>query len=396
VSGTAELNLEAEAASLRQDWKRFVAGVFLFGFGFAMYNGVFQNFFKEAVGAKEFDLGLLESLREVPGLLTALTAGLLAAIAEARVAAIGLAITAFGIAATGSFPVMGFIIGISIFWSIGFHLYATMQSPITLALAKGKEGGRHLGNMSSVGAVATIGGLGTAYILSQLLPKGTYQPYFWIAGVSILGAAWCIGTLSHHSAGGKRQPIVFRKEYGLFYLLSFLEGSRRQIFSIFASFTLILIYKVPVQNMLALQFLNAILIAITAPKMGRIIDKHGERGPLLYYGLGLVFVFVGYATIKRIEVLYFLFILDNVLFTFGNGFTTYLHRIARPGELTPCVSMGITMNHVAAVTVPVGGAYLWKMAGNYQAPFWVGVVIACGSLIATRFIPDRPAAPVEA
>jgi len=110
----------------------------------------------------------------------------------------------------------------------------------------------------------------------------------------------------------------------------------------------------------------------------------------------LVFVFVGYATIKRIEVLYFLFILDNVLFTFGNGFTTYLHRIARPGELTPCVSMGITMNHVAAVTVPVGGAYLWKMAGNYQAPFWVGVVIACGSLIATRFIPDRPAAPVEA
>jgi MFS family permease len=378
-----------EAVPLQQDWRRFKAGVFLFAFGFAIYNGVFQNFFKDAVGAKEFDLGLLESLREVPGLLTALTAGLLAAVAEARVSAIGLAITAFGIAATGSFPVLPFVIGVSIFWSIGFHLYATMQSPITLTLAKGQEGGRHLGKMSGLGAMATIAGLGTALVLAKLLPKGTYQPYFWISGVCILAASFCIGSLSHHAAGGQRQPIVFRREYGLFYLLSFLEGCRRQIFSIFASFTLVLVYKVPVENMLMLQFVNAILIAITAPRMGRIIDKYGERGPLLWYGIGLIAVFVGYATTSVVPVLYALYIVDNVLFTFGNGFTTYLHRIVRPGELTPCVSMGITMNHVAAVTVPVGGAYLWKVAGNYQAPFWVGVAIAVGSVIATRFIPER-------
>jgi len=84
-----------------------------------------------------------------------------------------------------------------------------------------------------------------------------------------------------------------------------------------------------------------------------------------------------------------LFIIDNVLFTFNNAFTTYLHRIVRPGELTPCISMGITFSHVAAVTVPIGGAYLWKMSGNYQLPFWVGVALAIVSLIATRFIPAR-------
>jgi hypothetical protein len=82
-----------------------------------------------------------------------------------------------------------------------------------------------------------------------------------------------------------------------------------------------------------------------------------------------------------------LFLIDNVLFSFGVGFTTYLHRIVRENELTPCLAMGTTMNHIAAVTVPVGGAWLWKHYNNYQLPFWVGVAIAAVSLIATRWLP---------
>jgi hypothetical protein len=379
-----------EEASLARDWRKFTALTFLFGFGFAVYNGVFQNFLRDVVNARELDLGILESLREVPGLCTALMAGTLVALAESRVAAIGLAITAIGIGATGfmgSFPP---IVAISVFWSIGFHLYATMQSPITLTLAKGKEGGRHLGRMAGIGAMSTIFGLGTAFVLSRILPPHTYMPYFAIAAVAIFISAILCGQLSHHAAGGKRQRIVFRREYGLFYLLTFLEGCRRQIFAIFASFTLILVYKVPVSHMLALQFVNAILISITAPRIGKIVDQKGERGPLTFYTIGLIVVFLGYAAIRRVEALYALYLLDNVLFSFGVGFTTYLHRIVRPGELTPCVSMGITMNHIAAVTVPVGGALLWKASGNYQLPFWVGVGIAVFSLFSTQKLPRGP------
>jgi hypothetical protein len=50
--------------------------------------------------------------------------------------------------------------------------------------------------------------------------------------------------------------------------------------------------------------------------------------------------------------------------------------------------MGVTMNHIAAVTVPIGGAALWKATGNYQLPFWVGVGIAFVSLVATRWLPE--------
>lgn len=380
---------------LARDWRLFTIGVFTFTFGFAIYNGVFQNYLKDVVNARPLDLGILESLRELPGLCTALMAMVLYALAEARVAAIGLLITAIGIASTGFFRELTPVVISSVVWSIGFHLYATMQSPITLTLAKGQEGGRHLGRMTGVGAMATIAALAFAWGVSFVVPRSDYLFYFVVAGVLILVAAVCLLSLSQHAAGGKRQRLIFRREYGLFYWLTFLEGCRRQIFAIFASYTLILVYKVPLDQMLALQLINAILIAITAPRMGRLLDRVGERTPLMIYAVGLIAVFAGYSTVTNVAVLMVLYIIDNVLFTFGAGFTMYLHRIVRPGELTPCVAMGVTMNHIAAVTVPIGGAILWTTTQNYQAAFAVGLVIAVVALISTTRLPFGPAPAKE-
>ncbi|HEY3265277.1 MAG TPA: MFS transporter, partial [Armatimonadota bacterium] len=274
-----------------------------------------------------------------------------------------------------------------VFWSVGFHLYSTVSPAITLALAKGKEGGRHLGRMSAVGSSSTLAALGFAWAVSRLFPRLPYNAYFLLAGASIGAAAILCMRLSTHAEGAPRARLIVRREYALYYLLVFLEGCRRQIFSIFASFALILVYHVPLSTMLALNFLNAILISFTAPRMGRIIDRRGERGPLTLYAVGLILVFAGYATTRSLHVLYGLFLMDNVLFSFNVGFTTYLHRIVRPNELTPCLAMGTTMNHIAAVTVPLGGAWLWSHFHNYQYPFLVGVGIACASLIATRRLP---------
>ena len=376
-----------EEASLRRDWARFTAVTFLFGFGFAVYSGVFQNFMRDELHATQIAFGITESLRELPGLLAALTTATLIAFAESRIAAIGLAITAVGIAVSGFMHALPPLIAITMFWSIGFHLWATVSSAITVALAKGKESGRHLGRMSGIAAMATIGGLGFATLGSWLLPKNAYVPYFVVAGAAILSAAIICASLTHHAHGGERQSMVIRREYWLFYLLTFLEGCRRQIFSIFAGLALIIVYHQDVRAMLLVQLVNSVLITITAPWMGRVIDRVGERGPLTLYAVGLIVVFIGYAVTRSVVSLYALYLIDNVLFSFGVGFTTYLHRIARKGDFTPSLAMGVTMNHIAAVTVPIGGAYLWRASGNYQLPFWVGVGIAAVSLVFTRFLP---------
>lgn len=377
-----------DTRTLRRDWRLFTALTFLFSFGFAIYSGVFQNFLRDVQHVGPMQLGNMEALREVPGFLTAITAGTLVALAESRVAGLGLLIAGVGIGLTGRMPEYSSLVGITVLWSVGFHLYAAMSPAITLTLAKGEEGGRHLGRMSAVGSAAMLAGLGTAWVLKRLIPDLPYNAYFYLAGASIVLAGMLCMALGHHAASGQpRARLILRREYGLFYLLTFLEGCRRQIFLIFASYALILVYRVPLGDMLTLQLVNAVLITVTAPAMGRWVDRAGERKPLTYYGIGLILVFLGYATLRSKEVLFALFLLDNVLTTFSVGFTTYLNRIVRKGELAPCTAMGTTMNHIAAVTVPVGGAWLWQHYQNYQLPFWVGVVVAVVSFIATRRLP---------
>ncbi len=376
---------------LRRDWRFFTALTFCFSFGFSIYSGVFQNFLRETHHIGPMQLGNMEALRETPGLLTALTAGTLVALAESRVAGLGLFIAGIGIGLTGRMPSYALLVGVTVLWSVGFHLYSAMAPAIILTLAKGEEGGRHLGRMGAVGSTATLGGLGTAWVLRRLAPQLPYDAYFLIAGASVaLAGALCMGLGHHATSGEKRARLILRREYGLFYLLTFLEGCRRQIFYIFASYALILVYHVPLRHMLTLQLVNALLITVTAPAMGRWVDRAGERRPLTFYGIGLILVFLGYATLRSVGALYALFLLDNVLTTFGVGFTTYLNRIVRRGELAPCVAMGTTMNHIAAVTVPVGGAWLWERFHNYQLPFWVGVGVAILSFIATRRLPHGP------
>src|SRR5204862_550329 len=127
-------------------------------------------------------------------------------LAESRVAAIGLLITAVGIGLTGMFEHFAPLVAITVFWSIGFHLWATVSNAITLSLAKGKEGGRHLGKMSSVGAIATITALGLSWVFSLVVPKPGqttwfYPVYFALAGVLIMGSSILSTRLSTHADG---------------------------------------------------------------------------------------------------------------------------------------------------------------------------------------------------
>lgn len=382
---------------LRRDWTFFVLLTFLFGFGFAINNGSFQNYFNSVFQTDRMPLmlGALESLREVPGLLAALLAGTLVALAESKVAGLGLGVCAVGIGLTGFTQSYAALVLVNVFWSIGFHLYVSMQSAITLALSKGREGGRHLGRMAGVSGLSTISGLGFALLLRKLFPAAPYSVYFVIAGCFIMAAAVLCASLSAHAEGGKRQPIVLRREYKLYYWLIFLEGCRRQVFGTFAGIVLIKVFKTPFEQMLLLQFVNSILIFITAPRIGKLIDRVGERKPLTLYAVLLVPTFACYALFTNTAVLYAIYMLDNVLFSFAVGYTTYLNRIVRPGELTPSLTMGTTMNHVAAVTVPFLGAYFWVKTANYTVPFWIGVGVALLALIGTQSLPNEPHRPGE-
>ena len=368
----------------RRDWVLFSALTFCFAFGFAVYGGIFQNYIREVLHAGPEKLGTLESLREVPGLLTAFTAGILASLAETRLAGVALIVCALGVGLTGQTSHYWTLVAITAFWSVGAHLWFSVSPAITLSLARGREGGKYLGRMTGVGSFAVLLALGFTWFAKSNM---SYDSLFKLSGILIFAGAICGLNIRHRALGGARIRLLYRSEYRLYYMITFLEGCRRQIFGTFASFVLIVVFKQDVQTILALSFINAVITMIAGPIFGKWIDRYGERKLMSIYYTSLIFVFAGYALCSRIQVLYGLYILDSLLFCFGMGITTFLHRIARTADLTPSLAMGTTMNHIAAVVVPVTGGILWKTTGNYQIPFFIGIAVVICSLIATQYIP---------
>lgn len=382
---------------LKLDWKLLTLATFLYAFGFSIYNGIFANFMKDRLAATPLQFGGLESIREIPGLCAALMAGILVGLAEARVAALGLAIMAVGIGLTGQFLEYWPLVAITVFWSVGFHTWSSVAPAITLNLSKGIDSGQNLGKINAIYAFANLIALGLAWGLSRLFQAdGTpYRAYFYVAGGTILAASILCMRLSNHASGQERQPIIIRRDYSLFYLLTFLEGCRRQILGTFVFFTLVSHFKLDLVTMLGLQFVSLILTVALSPAIGRWIDRIGERRPLMIYASLLIVIFAGYAIIPNVYILCGLFIVDRVIQAFSVGYSTYLQKIVRPGELTPSVAMGVTMNHIAAVVVPVTGAWLWQKYANYTIPFWIGVGVAIVALFSTRLLPQGRHTPKD-
>ena len=86
--------------------------------------------------------------------------------------------------------------------------------------------------------------------------------------------------------------------------------------------------------------------------------------------------------------LYVLYCIDNLIFFGGIALTTYLHKIAPDDEVKPTLSMGVTMNHVAAVLAPLAGGLVWHFFG-YQVIFYAGALLAFISLVVSQWVdPD--------
>jgi MFS family permease len=80
------------------------------------------------------------------------------------------------------------------------------------------------------------------------------------------------------------------------------------------------------------------------------------------------------------------YVVNGAFAVFSMALTTYVNRIAPPREHTPTLSMGVAMNHVAAVFMPFVGGVLWKFAG-YQWTFFVGAAAAALSVLAALRLP---------
>lgn len=376
--------------SKRRNYALFAAGVFCTSFTFGIHFSIFNNFAVERIGLQPQHLGILESIREVPGLLGVLVGGLIARFPETRMAGFALLLFGVGFIGYSQISTVPFLILSSFVWSIGFHTWYPLADGINLRLAGEQERGRRLGQIRSVGAVATLLGIGTVYLLAR--PLG-YPTMYTLAG--IVGAAGAIGLfamdrdLGHHTL----DRFILKRRYGLFYALHLLDGCRRQIFGTFAVFTLVKVYHVGVQQVAILAMINSLLSFLFGPYVGRFIDRFGERKALTVNYIEMGLVFLGFTTLHTPVFLCALYVVDSFFFLLSMSLNTYISKIADPGDLRPTLSMAVTMNHIAAVVMPLLGGYLWMTAG-YETIFSIGVGLSAIALFIVQGLRIPPLKPV--
>ena len=361
-----------------------VAGV---GFTFAVQMGTNSNFVVDVMGLSGLQQGLLETYRESCGIIALVILAALAGLAEPLIGAAMLVLLGVGLGAYCFVPDYLWLVMASLVWSQGLHVWMPLPRSMTLALAEPGRAGFRLGQLRAAGAVGAAAGLAVAALLR--LTGVTLRPMFLVAGAAaILGAAACLGIPRKIKTPGPR--LIFRRRYGLFYLLSFLEGWRKQIFVAFAGYLLVRKYGTPLEVMLGLWMGIHALMWAASPWVGRLIDRIGERKILVFYFACLTVFFMGYATVPNQYVLCGIYVIDSAFFVLAMALTTYVNRIAPKSEHTQTLSMGVAMNHVAAVTMPLVGGLLWKFAG-YQWVFVVGAVAAAASVPVALCLPRHAA-----
>jgi hypothetical protein len=368
--------------------RSLACAVFGTGVFFGIQTALFYNFIVDRIGIESLELGYMESVREVPGFLNALFTAITIYFAPPIVSGFALIVMGFGMAAYSQANVFLEVLICSFIWSIGFHAWLPLRGAMTLAYSEGTEKGIWLGQLRSVESFATLGAIFLCLFCVDTLE---FEGLFKIGGGIVAIGGVVLMFTSRQLQAERENRLVLRKRYWLYYLLSFLQGCRRQIFITFAIFALVKVYGTDRSMIIRLVLINQVVVLVVAPIAGRLIDKLGERRMLSASYFGLFFVFIGYAVLQNANHLYFLYCIDNFLFIGGIGLTTYLNKIAPQSDLKPTLAMGVTMNHVAAVAVPLIGGLAWKQFG-YQIIFISGAIFVLISLIATQWIKSEPVA----
>ncbi len=351
--------------------------------GLQGYSILFNNYAVEVIRLDGNGVGMIQSVREIPGFLALLAVFLIMIIKEHRLAALSIVLLGFGTGITGLLPSYSGLIFTTLVMSFGFHYYETTNQSLTLQYFSKGTTPIVMGRLRSLAAASSIASGIIIWVLVMFLD---YRETFMVIGalVVIAGLWGLLQDPTHKNLPPQRQKMVLKKKYFLYYILTFLSGARRQIFMVFSIFLLVKYFNFTVQEMTILFIINNTVAWILNPLIGKAIVRFGERRISSIEYIGVIIIFIVYAYTSSKAIAAGMYILDNILFNFSVAIRTYFQKIADPKDISSSMAVGFTINHIAAVFLPALGGYLWMI--NYRIPFIVGAGIGVVSLVAAQFM----------
>lgn len=328
-------------------------------------------------------IGVIQSVREIPGFLALLAVYAILIIREHRLSALSIAVLGVGVAATGFFPGYAGLMMTTLVFSFGFHYYETTNQSLTLQYFDTHTAPLVFGRQRALAAASNIG-IGIFIYVAQ--PYLTYVQLYLLVGMAILlaGGWGLLQDPTHTDIPPQRKQMVFRKRYWLFYTLTFLAGARRQIFIAFSVFLMVRKFSFTVQEVALLFVVNNVINYFISPLIGKSIVRFGERKVLSLEYFSLVLVFLGYAFVESKLIVAVLYILDHIFFNFAIVIRTFFQKMADPRDIAPSMAVGFTINHIAAVVLPALGGLLWMI--DYRIPFVGAAGLSFLSLLFVQLI----------
>ncbi len=358
-------------------------------FSFSAWMSLLNNFVIEAASFNGSQIGILQSLREIPGFLAFTVVLAIAFIAQQRLAYISMILLGSGVMLTGYFPTAIGLYLTTIIMSVGFHYLETLNQSLSLQWLSKDKAPVILGKITAAKSFTGLIAFVLIYIMMKFYSVDYKYVYMVFGGTTLISGILAWFAFEHFKDDiVQEKKLVLKKEYWLFYVLTFFAGARRQIFVVFAGFLLVEKFGVDIHNMVALLFVNSILNMYLAPKIGMFITKFGERITLRLEYIGLILVFISYAFVDNLYIAFFLFVLDHLLFSMAIALKTYFQKIADPKDIASASAISFTINHIAAVFLPVLLGLVWLYSNSLV--FIIGSLIALMSFGFSFLIPRNP------
>lgn len=378
-------------------WRRPVTLLFLMAIAmpvaFNTWSALLNNFVIEVASFDGADIGVLHTLREIPGFLAFLVIFLIIFMREQVLGLLSLALLGAATAVTAWFPTLQGILVITVLSSIGFHYFETVAQSLQLQWLSKERAPQMLGWLVATGSAATLVVYGVIVVLWEPLNLSYNAVYMAAGGFTVLVALFCLFAIPQFDGPTpQNKKMVLRRRYWLYYALQFMAGARRQIFVVFAGFMMVERFGFEVHHLTGLYLINLLVNMVAAPMLGRFVSRFGERRTLIFEYAGLATVFALYGGIYwfgwGVMLAAALYVVDHILFALALALKTYFQKIADPADIAPTAAVAFTINHIAAVFLPVLLGLLWVASPTMV--FALAALMALVSLMLSLMIPRHP------
>ncbi|MBR5764225.1 MAG: MFS transporter, partial [Bacteroidaceae bacterium] len=281
-------------------YRSFFLSLLLSAIGFGLYKGILDNYMAEVVKIQEFDRGVTEFFRELPGLLLIFILALFYKSTAERVYKIGMLIMVVGMMMQAFISPVKWMVILAIFiYSTGEHMQLGMKNTLSLEYSREGKGGQALGYQNSIYQIGNLLGF-VAVIVAFAVVQSTdlFTPTFIVAAIFMLVSMLVSLRLTGESKTDKtKSRFYFRKKFTKYYMLEVFYGARKQVFFTFGPYVLILFYGADTGTISLLYAISAIACFTLAPMVGKIIDSVEYKSVMIADTLILVVVcfFYGYA-----------------------------------------------------------------------------------------------------